>query len=53
LLLAASLEPYPASRQTFLGSPAVARVLDTAAAGGRGRRSPAARNRAPEAPTVP
>jgi tetratricopeptide (TPR) repeat protein len=53
LLLAASLEPYPASRQTFLGSPAVARVLDTAAAAGRGRRSPAARNRAPEAPTVP
>jgi hypothetical protein len=28
LRLAASLEPYPASRQIFLTSPAVARVLD-------------------------
>jgi hypothetical protein len=53
LRLAASLEPYPVSRQTFLGSPAVARVLDAAAAGDRGRRSATARNRAPEAPTVP
>ena len=52
LRLAASLEAYPASRQTFLSSPAVAQVLDAAAAGGRGRRSPAARNRAPEVPTV-
>jgi hypothetical protein len=31
LRLAASLDKYPASRQTFLASPAVARVLDSSA----------------------
>jgi hypothetical protein len=53
LRLAASLDTYEASRRTFLTSPAVARVLDVAAAGGRGRRTSAARNPVTEAPTVP
>jgi hypothetical protein len=39
LRLAASLDAYEASRRTFLTSPAVARVLDSAAAG-RGRLIP-------------
>jgi hypothetical protein len=53
LRLAASLEPYPASRQTFLTSPAVAGVLEVAVPDGREPRSAAARNPATEAPTVP
>ena len=53
LRLAASLNTYEASRRMFLTSPAVARVLDVAGAGGRERRTSAARNNATEAPTVP
>jgi hypothetical protein len=51
--LAASLEPYSRSREAFLDSPAVARVLDGAATGGRGRRSTAPRGRSLADPTVP
>jgi tetratricopeptide (TPR) repeat protein len=53
LRLAASLNTYEASRRMFLTSPAVARVLDVAGAGGRERRTSAARDNATEAPTVP
>jgi hypothetical protein len=52
LKLAASLEPYDASRRTFLNSPTVARVLDSAAVAAAVRLSSALRNPAVKTPTV-
>jgi hypothetical protein len=52
LKLAASLESYEASRRTFLNSPAVARVLDSAATAAPPRFSSTLRTPAVKPPTV-